>query len=453
MVVDEFFNTVRNFIFMVTIVLSGLLYSALVVNSDVFAATATVNVYLKHANGAPVAGKRVVCSGTDGAGTVSGSGNTNSSGFVAITISKDSFAGYSFRCSTSAVIPYSGCVENWTYTPAAFTLTDGGSATVNGTQTNSCVYNPSSTTPPGGSTTPPTNEPAPEPEPEPAPVASVTLPEIFLGKDSKTTDFSDLNANNAECVKDVVFEVSEFGRVEFNECLDLSTKEIADKFKQLDNYIEFRPGYIRFDSKALKELNKPATVYFYNLDLAENLVSIKKDDKNFTHEAKNLVYEESEKILSFAVEGFSTFAVYPNLQIDTDEYVGETNEKTLRVDGLVGDLNSDFAVKINEKAVEHEINIDEEGKFTITLDLTKGRNDIQIIAESQNEMSEEINFTIDYQQLNYLLLTAIIGLILFCIAVIIIFIALVRKRKKNLEKQEQSVAKKDKKNKVETKKD
>jgi cytochrome c-type biogenesis protein CcmH/NrfF len=95
----------------------------------------------------------------------------------------------------------------------------------------------------------------------------------------------------------------------------------------------------------------------------------------------------------------------------------------------VGDLNTVLTVEINGEKFIEDVEIQEDGSFRSKVDLIKGKNNIEVIAESANGFSEKVGLEVELKD-NSLLLLIILGVGLLII-VLTASVIIIRKRKKN----------------------
>ncbi|MGV8162197.1 MAG: 3-keto-disaccharide hydrolase [Candidatus Nanoarchaeia archaeon] len=117
----------------------------------------------------------------------------------------------------------------------------------------------------------------------------------------KTTNLSDVDVNN---ISNLIIEQPESGMINFSEPVNLSGG--AD----FDNYVLIKHNFISVNSVTLPQLNKSATLTFYNLSLLNPIIL--KDNEPCTD--CNIVTYTSNSLV-FNVPHFSTYTASENSQI------------------------------------------------------------------------------------------------------------------------------------------
>ncbi|MBN1373856.1 hypothetical protein JW962_00780 [Candidatus Dojkabacteria bacterium] len=196
-----------------------------------------------------------------------------------------------------------------------------------------------------------------------AAVASIKLPSIFGGD---TTNFSNLTDESAKKIEDFTLEVVGKGKIVYKETVNLSGDAIIVRMEKLDEYVMINSGSVEVKTDRFSELNKPATVYLYGLNLVkieELPFTIYNDGKASSGAVSNVRYEN--KVLSFDVTGFSRYSFVPGISYEYERVDGK-----LKVDGFVNDLDAIIKLIAGDKEVVLEVSDD--GSFKGEIDADSG---------------------------------------------------------------------------------
>jgi len=261
---------------------------------------------------------------------------------------------------------------------------------------------PTTPTPPPATTQEPESTQTQEveaPKPELAPIASITLPDQFSSKEGETTILNQLTMDEAKQVENFTLHIPGKGKIIWQQPLDLSTQEIANMFTELDRYVQIETGSVSVDSEQLPILNTPAHIEFYNVHLVEDII-IFKDGEPAVDAVSDLQYDSEAATLSFAVDGFSTFAIAPNLKLSEETLNLEATENgEVNISGTVADLDAWFKVELNGEKIDitkDDLTIEDTGVFNFPLYLTNMENEIIISAMAVSGITESQTINIHY---------------------------------------------------------
>ena len=132
---------------------------------------------------------------------------------------------------------------------------------------------------------------------------------------TKTTKFVFLTFDEMQAVENIVLDISEFGKIEFYEIINITDDRVKDKLLDLDSNVNILHNEIFLDSSNLPNFNKKAILTFYNANF-KNPMLLRDGGKCETCILINHSY--FEKLISYNVPGFSKY----NL-IETPEEVIE----------------------------------------------------------------------------------------------------------------------------------
>lgn len=135
---------------------------------------------------------------------------------------------------------------------------------------------------------------------------------------TKIKMINDENTTDITNVSNLVIEDknSTFGRVAFIEPINLFGGTDKKTPIDLDSYITIQDKKIVVNSSVAPQLNKPAIITLYNIDL--NNPMIKKNGEIYaTSTSTNFTYDKINKILTFTVNSFSTYEVIEESPIYT----------------------------------------------------------------------------------------------------------------------------------------
>ncbi len=179
-------------------------------------------------------------------------------------------------------------------------------------------------------------------------------------------DIKELSETELKEVKKLTIEDKEMGGIEFKGELDLSKEK--DKVNNIDEYVKIEKSKVTVISEKVKSLNTKAVVTLYNQDLINGnfkVVEIKGKKSIESEKVKNIEYKLKDKKLQFEVDGFSTYAVHPNLKVNAYE----ANDDTYVITGNVGDLDSNIQIYLNGEKFLDEIEVNNKGRFTTIIDV------------------------------------------------------------------------------------
>lgn len=226
---------------------------------------------------------------------------------------------------------------------------------------------------------------------------TINIPSNFTSNGAETTQLNNRKMSELKNMEQFTLEIKNRSKIMFQENIDLSKEETINKLNKLSNYVFMDViGEVTIASDLIPELDKPARVYFYDLNFVRVGDSytplIVKDDQE-TNDITNIKLVDNDEI-QFDVEGFSTYSVRPTLYFEQDEI--QTKDFTYVLTGQVDDLDSTLAVYLNEERYEFEdpISVNEDGSFEIPINLEDGENIIQIIATGVSEQTNAKTLTI-----------------------------------------------------------
>jgi hypothetical protein len=223
------------------------------------------------------------------------------------------------------------------------------------------------------------------PPPPPETIKDVTLPKVFGGKGSQTTDLSKIK--NPAKVKNLTLDTKK-ATIKFKEAINLSSTSIRNKFKKLDKYISMsKTAIIDLESKSLKELNKKASVTMKKLPWVSTprVLVNGKENKNVV---SNITF--SKGTLTFDVKHFSTLKAAPGITVSEPLNNFEVNEKQTNLKAVVSDPTASISVKLNNQDLGKIEVAADSGEFIVPLNLLEGYNQIVIKAKSSNGTSDQV---------------------------------------------------------------
>jgi hypothetical protein len=368
----------------------------------VHAGSATVTVIVKHANGAPVTvgTSDITCAGgamVDGNfETILSKGAANSNGVATITIIDPFNDQVPISCKLSEILLRAGCIQSYNYSPASFIASTGTNTTVNVTQVNSCAYPQTQTTPtPTPTPTQPSN-PAPivEKALELSEIASVSLPDKYSVEGSLTTDLSELDVESSKCVDGFILDDPEVGKIEFLECVDLSSSEIADKFSRLDEHLNLSSTGILIES--LPELEKPSKITLYGLEFAQDQFDYITINDNGESISMMGTYNDGKSVIE--MEKLSEIKIKSGL--DISNYDSEVEQDSITIKGGVNLLSTHINILFVGTDKSIEVEADEDGQFEQKLELVEGMNAFVVVADLGEMTLDEEKVNVEYSPLS-----------------------------------------------------
>lgn len=145
------------------------------------------------------------------------------------------------------------------------------------------------------------------------------LPEEYQQEGSETTDLSQVD--DLSSVENFTLDIPGKNKVVFNEPVDLSADDIFDRINDGVNIDE--TGKVEIDSELLPELNKPASITMSGIDLeSPEIIKDREEEANVS----NLNYDRDSQILTFDVEGFSTYEAVEDAEAAIEEARQEAEE-------------------------------------------------------------------------------------------------------------------------------
>ncbi|MDP2720950.1 MAG: hypothetical protein Q8O75_03350 [bacterium] len=206
-------------------------------------------------------------------------------------------------------------------------------------------------------------------------IEDVSLPKIFGGSTTNLAKISD-----AKKVQNLTIEVKDKNKIVWNETVDLSSQDTANKFKSLDKYIKAEQlGVLELDSKTLNVLNKKASVTMFNLPFIST-PKVLVDGKEDPETVSDINYADGN--LTFNTTHFTKFEAVPTLTIIEPQNGFETNEPLVTLRGIVGDPQATVSASLNNEDLGALKVATQSGQFSKRLTLTEGNNTIVIMANS-----------------------------------------------------------------------
>jgi hypothetical protein len=222
----------------------------------------------------------------------------------------------------------------------------------------------------------------------------VKLPTSLTKVGSETTDFTKMDPGELKGLKDFTFDNPGVNKIVYKKELDLTAITDFAVISNLENDLDLSTsGKISFDTTLYPVFNAPARLYMSGLKLTQldgSFANIYKDGKQV--EVKEMKYEAG--VLSFDVDGFSTYSVVPRIKVITENLTSNSEkfDLTLQVD----DLDSEITLLNNGIVVDFPTSPSQDGLLTGTLTLTNGENRIRINAKSKNGEESTQFITINY---------------------------------------------------------
>lgn len=220
--------------------------------------------------------------------------------------------------------------------------------------------------------------------------ASTSIPSKFYQSGSTSTNISNYISSQLAAINNFTLHIPDYSKIVFTETVDLSSSEAQTKLKSLDQYVFLdQKGEVAIASDLMPELDKAATVTFYDLKLVslgdEYKPVIIKDEFEAEEDEVSDISMTGGDTITFNVSDFSSYSFRPTLKFDETEIV--TDEKNYTLKGKVDDLESNISVFLNNERINEVIDIEEDGSFKIDLELDKGDNSVQITANGISEQS------------------------------------------------------------------
>lgn len=207
------------------------------------------------------------------------------------------------------------------------------------------------------------------------PLLGVQLPEIFTMEGSETTKLGELESDQLDDLKNFKLDIPERGSITFTDGIDFTDGEVITKLHVLDDYIEIGEGFVEIESEDLPQFNVAATIELNGVNLVESRIEILKDGESAEGEVSNFRYDSSENTLIFDVEEFSKYQIGTGLRVQSEETDGN-----LVITGSVSDLDSRAFYSVDGRESATDIDIDEEGEFTIEFNSGEVKEKVLITA-------------------------------------------------------------------------
>ncbi len=351
-------------------------------------AEATIKVHVKNNLGQSMANVSVVCTQKTGSNAPHYYYlKTNSSGYTNLSIFPNGNDVFKCYLSKSAY-----CINNRyfyrdVYSTGNFTLNPGDIKTY----TLSYRFIKYCNQPKKHYAPKPTPKLTSKSEPK-APISKIKLP-IKLTKQNIKLSSLNLTVKQAKSVKNFTIQKTLTTQIKFIEPLDLSSPDVAEKFQNLDKYIQIQPERVFIDSKNLPWLNKKTQITFYNVKLAKkpSKITILRIDgpnvKPLDPIKNNIKYDSKKQELSFIVNGFSEYVLTPSLEPNIkimQEFNGLAHY--LIISSRVGDLTSviNVSLKENSNIACKNIMPNANGDWTCKLKLPNKKLDDTIVIKANN---------------------------------------------------------------------
>ncbi len=214
----------------------------------------------------------------------------------------------------------------------------------------------------------------------------------------ETTNFSELDETELDCVQNLILERIFHGKIEFLNCVDMN--DIVD----LDSYTEILNGLIGVDSNFFQALkNIPAKVTFYKLGFKKTPTIYYNDDFTFNKNnvnqicpeniCENISYDAVLGKLSFNVPTFSTFVLKAQQNCSQQNgFICSSKETCKGVNLLAEDC--DLCCSIKCIPGFKDIKTCEQPDSTIALDIENpdDEDDFEVGETIKGEVNIENNF-------------------------------------------------------------
>src|SRR4030042_773788 len=215
--------------------------------------------------------------------------------------------------------------------------------------------------------------------PPPETIKDITLPAVFHEAGSQTTDLKKISDTTK--VEGLILDTKK-ATLKFKEPVNLSSKEVKEKFKKLDEYVRLgTTAIVDLNSSSLPELNKKASVTMKGLPwIATPRVLVNgKEDKSIV---SNIKYAKGT--LTFDVTHFSVFKAAPSVSVTEPSNNFEVHDKQITLKGVVSDPTASVSAKLNNRNLGKIKVSTVSGQFETKLDLVEGLNYIVVNALSLN---------------------------------------------------------------------
>ena len=156
-------------------------------------------------------------------------------------------------------------------------------------------------------------------------------------------------------------------------------------FNDLGKYVKIERGQVSIDTEFLPQLNKPATITIYNLNLLTT-PEILKDGLENSDAVTNLNYEANT--LSFDVNEFSTYTIKPKLIIYTPPK--ETTKEVVEINGRTSDSLTNIKIYLPYNIVTEITEFDEKGNFSFEVPLMGNSNQYKVVTTFNGYQEETI---------------------------------------------------------------
>lgn len=208
-------------------------------------------------------------------------------------------------------------------------------------------------------------------------IKDVGLPTAFTQAGSSTTNLAAIA--DPKNVTNLTVEVVGKNKIVWNETVDLSSMETANKFKSLDQYIKAtNTGVVELDSKNLAELNKKTTITMFNLPFVST-PKILVDGKVNPKVVSDISYKNGT--LAFTAAHFTKFEVAPTIEILEPKDNFTTSKSKITLYGKVSNPTATVSATLNNKDLGAFKVAAGSGEFSKQIALEKGKNTIVVRAK------------------------------------------------------------------------
>ncbi|OGY22937.1 MAG: hypothetical protein A2172_03315 [Candidatus Woykebacteria bacterium RBG_13_40_15] len=259
-------------------------------------------------------------------------------------------------------------------------------------------------------------------------IQNVTLPAVF--RIGETTDLKKITSPNK--VENLTLDTGK-NTIKFNEAVDLSSSEVVNKFRSLDQYVKAdKSGVVSIDSGKLPALNKKATIKMKSLPFVKTprVLVNGKEDRGVV---SNISY--SSGVLTFDVTHFSTFTAAPTITISEPKDGFETKEKKITLKALVSDPIATVSAYLNGRNLGKLKVATKSGEISSNINLVEGVNKILLNVVSANGATASATVSgrliAAAAKSNLLLYTLLAILAIVAIASLVYWLVKLRNKKSN----------------------
>jgi hypothetical protein len=259
-------------------------------------------------------------------------------------------------------------------------------------------------------------------------IQNVTLPAIFRVVGTGSTDLS--KVKNSAKVENLILDTSK-NTIKFDEPVDLSSSDVATKFRSLDQYVKAdKVGIVSIDSVKLPALNKKATIKMKSLSFVKT-PKVLVDGKEDKGVVSNVSY--SNGVLTFDVTHFSTFTAAPTITITEPKNGFETKEKQINLKALVSDPIATVSAYLNGRNLGKLKVATKSGEISTNINLAEGLNKILLNVVSPNGATDSATISgrliAAVAKSNLLLYTLLVILAIVALASLVYWFVKLRNKK------------------------